>query len=85
MLNNKGISLVELMVSIAIMTFLMAAVQTTLLTAQNSLNYSNTNGQLQQSNNGLFLQYVFSSTGHLSELPLNLFLDVIFISIAESS
>ena len=50
MLNNKGISLVEIMVSIAIMTFLMAALQTTLLTAQNSLNYSNTNGQLQQSN-----------------------------------
>lgn len=50
MLNNKGISLVEIMVSVAIMTFLMAALQTTLLTAQNSLNYSNINGQLQQSN-----------------------------------
>jgi len=47
--NHKGVSLVEMMVAVAIMTFLLAGLQTTLLTAQNALDYSNTTGQLQQS------------------------------------
>ena len=48
-INHNGISLVEMMVAMAIISFLMMALQSTLLVSQNSWNHSNSTGQIQQS------------------------------------